>query len=349
MVVALICSTMSASAQKFRWDLKFDTRFDNREFKHMTYLGTVPSVTYFSARVVPVVGIGFGEHHRVMAGASYTADMGDRSSGKKLEPLLYWEFRQKRYGAVAGLFERRLLRGTYSRAIYAGSNAFYDNVLEGMATRFTPRNATFELVLDWDGEATETDRESFRVLSAGEYTPGWLKLGYSLEYYHLATRKGAKSDGVVDHVLVDVGVGARLEKVLPWFERLEIRTGWLNALDRDRDHGGWMTPGGVHIETTVQKWRVGVRNQFYSGKVLMPLWKTLNERHGIKPNRIYKGLPIFASAPRHNYTSVYWNPRLTDGVTLRLEAAIVTDGHKLAFTQLASLGVTLNDLFFKKK
>lgn len=349
MVVALICSTMSASAQKFRWDLKFDTRFDNREFKHMTYLGTVPSVTYFSARVVPVVGIGFGEHHRVMAGASYTADMGDRSSGKKLEPLLYWEFRQKRYGAVAGLFERRLLRGTYSRAIYAGAHAFYDNVLEGMALRFTPRDARFELALDWDGEASKTNRESFRVLSSAEYSPGWLMVGYSLEYYHLATRENIRAEGVLDHGLLDVGVGARLERVLPWFERLELRAGWINAFDRDRDYGGWMTPGGVNAEFTVQKWRVGLRNQFYSGEVLMPMWGTMRARHGEPPSRVYKGAPIFASAPRNNYTWIYWNPRVADGITLRFEAGLLTDGHKIGFSQVASLGVMLNDLFFRKK
>ncbi len=335
-------------AQNFEWGLRLDTKFDNREYDAVKYLGTVPSVTFFSVRLAPVAGIGFGEHHSIMAGFSYTIDMGVNAADHDPQPLIYYNYRSPIYGLMAGKFERRHLVGAYSRAIYAGSYSFYDNIIDGFALQYTPRRGKLELALDWDGMGSPTTRESFRILSAGEWNPivegpmRWLTAGYSFDMYHLASRTGM-GDGVVDHLLVDASIGAALERVLPWFDRLTLKAGWTNAFDRDRKgENRWLTPGGATFDVTVQKKKIGIRNMFYSGELLMPLWHAYG-------SRVYKGDPFFVASKVNNYTMLYWHPELTRGVTLRLELGMHSDGRHVGLQQVAWVGVTLDNDFFRKK
>ncbi len=343
-----------STAQSLEWDLRFDTKFDNREYDGVKYLGTVPSITFFSLRLAPAVGIGWrgeskgdGVRHRVMAGVSYTLDMGADAGGRDPEPLVFYNYRSPEYGLWAGKFERRHLIGSYASAIYAGSYVFYDNVIDGFALQYHPRRGRLELVLDWDGMASETERKSFRVLSAGEWSPvaagagRWLAAGYSFDMYHLGSRTGM-GDGVVDHILVNPWIGGAFERLVPWFERLSVKAGWMGAFDRDR--GGenrWLTPGGVSVEATIQRKKVGVRNIFYSGGLLMPLWH-------IYGGRVYKGDPFYAGSRVNNYTQLFWYPELTRGVTLRLELGMHTDGRNVGLQQVAWVGVTLDNDFFRR-
>jgi hypothetical protein len=347
--VLAVFVTEGGLAQKFEWGLRFDTKFDNREYGAVKYLGdAVPSQTFFSVRLAPVVGIGWGEHHRIVAGGSFTFNMG-LPAGKRLpEPLVYYNYHSQKYGLFAGKFERRHLIGAYSSAIYAGSFVFYDNVIDGFAMQYHPRRGKLELVLDWDGMPSKTMRESFRILSAVEYNPTdiapirWLTAGYSFDMYHLANSRGG-SEGVVDHIIVNPWAGAAFERLAPWFERLTLTAGWINAFERERaGDNRWLTPGGVSIDFTIQKKRVGIRNTFYTGGRLMPL------RH-IYSSRINRGDPFFVSTKINNFTRIYWNPHLARGVDLTLELGIHTDGKHIGLQQVAWVGVTLDNSFFKRK
>ncbi len=341
-----ISHSQFSTAQTFEYDLRLDTKFDNREYDALKYVGSVPSITFFSVRVAPALGVGFGDGHRVMVGASYTRDMGAAVSSLDPEPLIYYNYKSSLYGLWAGKFERRHLTGTYSRAVYAGSYLFYDNVIDGFAMQYTPRRGRLELVLDWDGMRSSTMRESFRILSAGEWNPfdegpfRWLTGSYSFDMYHLASRRGV-SDGVVDHMMLDASVGAALERVLTWFDRLTLKAGWTGSFDRERNgENCWLTPGGFTADVTVQKKKLGVRNMFYKGDPLWAFWHAYG-------SRVYKGDPFFVS-PVNNYTMLYWHPSLFRGVTLRLELGMHTDGHHVGLQQVAWVGVTLDSSFFKK-
>ncbi len=349
-LLSIICCQVSI-AQSFEWDLRLDTKLDNREYDPLKYVGSVPSITFFSVRVAPALGLGFGDDdhlHRVMAGLSYTRDMGAKVSSRTPEPLVFYNFRSDRFGLWAGKFERRHLVGAYSRAIYAGSHAFYDNVIDGFAVQYTPRRGRLELVLDWDGARSASMRESFRVISAGEWNPvvegpmRWLTGGYSADMYHLASRS-SELDGVVDHLMVDASVGAALERVLPWFDRLTVRVGWRGAFERERSGDNiWHTPWGFTTDVTVQKKKLGIRNMFYHGDPLWTFWRTYG-------SRIYKGDPFFVVSGVNNYTMVYWHPQLWRGVTLRLELGMHTDGRNVGLQQVAWVGVTLDSDFFGRR
>lgn len=345
----LLFTVSAVSAQqkpRFDWDLGFDVRFDNREYDGLKHTGVASSQTLFSARVAPAVGLGWvnarGDgHHRVMAGGTFTLDMGDRAPGNDIEELLFYHFDSPKYSVLAGKFERRYLIGEYSRAIYSGSSAFYDNVLDGMVLQHHPRWGYVELALDWDGAGTEDYRESFRVLSAGRWSPsrarswwGAFSVGYSFDLYHLASRTGAL-DGVVDHILINPFVGFAAHELLPWFERLSVDVGAMSSLDRDRAGANeWLIPEGTTIDFTVQKWNVGLRDRLYMGDPQMPL-------RPLYGKRVYQGDGLFSAGRFYNYTTVYWRPRLAEAVSLNLELGLHTDGKGVGLQQVAGLCIEL--------
>jgi hypothetical protein len=355
-------SIFTLSAQTFEWGVRLDTKFDNHERDRLE-LPTARSGTYFSARLAPVVGVGWETlnkngsqgRHSIMAGGSATLDFSTRPDySHHLEPLLYYNFDSPHYSLYAGKFERRNLIGIYSRATYSGIASFYDNVIDGLAMQYHSPNARFEAMLDWDGAQSSTVRESFRVLLSGDWkrakrdTARWLEAGFSVDWYHLASRAGA-IDGVVEHIAADVWFGAALEQALPWFERLSVGAGWLQSMDRDRNAAtdGWLSPGGLTLDAAVQKWRVGIRNRYYHGLAgpgngeQMPLWNTVG-------NRVYKGDPMYASARTYNYTAIYWRPTIGRGVDFNLEIGLHSDGRRVGFQQVAWVGVTLDNEFFKR-
>lgn len=350
MSVAVVFGLQEASAQEFKWNLRFDTRFDNREFGPVYREGAVESGTWFSVRLVPVVGIGWGEGHSVMTGGSFTFDMGAPLDKRPPELLLYYNFRAPRYGVYAGKFERRHLLGAYSRAILAGGRLFYDNVIDGFALQYKPGASYLELVLDWDGMQSATVRESFRVVSAGEFNPvrqywaRWFTAGYSLDVYHLAsTTEGA--EGVVDHILTEPWVGASFERLGDiWLDKLSLKVGWIGSFDRERKGDNkWKTPNGVSFDFNIEKKKAGIRSRFYTGGHLFPFW---NEYGG----RMYQGDPFYSVFDGfYNFTQIYWRPQLAKGVRLDLEFGLHFDTAGVGTQQVAWIGVTLDNGMFKNK
>jgi hypothetical protein len=364
--VAAMLGATTGRAQSFEWELRLDTKFDNHERDRLE-LATVESKTLFSTRLVPVVGIGWETgnkngtrgRHSVMTGGSVTLDFNvSPSYSRHLEALLYYRYSSPRYGLYVGRFERRSLIGLYSRAAYSGIASFYDNVIEGLAMQYHEPGGHVEVVFDWDSAQSHTARESFRLMIAGDVNRGprrwmrWLEAGFDVDWYHLAS-SADRYEGVLEHIMIDTWIGAGLERVIPWFERLSLGVGWLQSLDRDRSKrlDTWLRPGGLTVDAAVQKWRVGIRNRYYhglagtNGGTQMPLWGDLKEEAG----RVYKGDPMYASARRYNYTAVYWRPTIGRGVDLNLELGVHSDGRRVGFQQVIWLGVTLNDDFFRKK
>lgn len=361
--VVLAVGRLSAQAAeqsddpRLLWGVRFDTKFDNHENGALQYLApAVNSMTLFSTRLVPTVGIGWGGHHRLVAGGSFTFDISERKTVHPSEPLVFYNYHSGQFDLYAGKFERRNLIGDYSRAIFAGIATFYDNVVDGFAVQYHPEQGKLEFVLDWDGIKTQTSRERFRILSAGEFNPvrthslRWLTMGYSFGACHLANSVGGDF-GVVDHVAVSPWIGAAFEKLGLPLEVLSLRIGWLQTFDRDRaGENLWLSPGGGTVEIAIQKWRVGIRNRLYLGRPLMPL----RGAEGVSQfaSLIYRGDPFYSAigATRiYNYTHIYWLPRIGRGVDLSISAGLHTDGKKVGFQQTVGVGVTLDGSLFKKR
>ncbi len=346
---------------RLKWGLKFDTKFDNHENDELKYLQpAVNSMTLFSTRLVPTVGLGWGSHS-LMVGGSFTLDISERRTLHPAEGLVWYNYHSDEFDLYAGKFERRNLIGSYSRAIFAGIATFYDNVVDGIALQYHPVQGKLELVLDWDGIKTATNRESFRILSAGMFNPvethavRWLTMGYSLDVYHLANSTGGDF-GVVDHLAVNPWIGASFEKLGLPLELLTLQVGWFQTLDRDRAGtdpvlgSEWLMPGGVTIEAAIQKWRVGIRNRLYLGDPLMPLRRA--EGVSQYASKIYRGDPFYsaiADTRVYNYTYIYWLPRLGEYVNLEVSAGLHTDGKKVGFQQTLGVSVALDEGLFRKR
>lgn len=342
---------------KLKWGLKFDTKFDNHENDELCYLApAVNSMTLFSVRGVPTIGLGWG-NHSLMAGGSFTIDLSEKRTIHPTEPIIFYNYSSDKFGLYAGKFERRHLIGSYSRAIFAGIATFYDNVVDGFAFQYHPRQGKLELVLDWDGIKTATERESFRILSAGEFNPvdthsvRWFSMGYSLDLYHLANSLNG-SEGVVDHFAVNPWIGASFHKLGLPLDLLTLQVGWFQTFDRDRAGADkWLTPGGATIEVAVQKWSVGIRNRLYWGDALMPLRNVAGDTPKYA-SKIYKGDPFYsaiADTRIYNYTYIYWLPKLWGGVNLEVSAGLHTDGRKVGFQQTLGVSVALEDFFKRDK
>ncbi len=339
-----------SGAQEFLWGVRLDTRFDNREFAKIKRADAVNSGTWFSVRAAPVVGIGLGGGHSIMGGGSFTFDMGAPLNKRPPELLLYYNFSKQKYGVYAGKFERRHLIGAYSRAIIAGGSYFYDDVIEGFALQYTPGRSYLELVLDWDGMQSPTERESFRILSAGEFNPvadnwaRWFTAGYSLDVYHLANSTGG-AQGVVDHILVEPWVGVRFDRLGDiWLDKLSLKVGWINSFDRERKGDNtWKMPGGPMADFNIEKRKVGIRSRIYTGGHQFPFWFEYG-------SRVYKGDPMYAVFDGfYNFTQIYWRPQLAKGVRLEMELGLHFDTSGLGFQQVAWIGVTLDNGMFGKK
>ncbi|MDR2890165.1 MAG: hypothetical protein LBV18_00925 [Alistipes sp.] len=362
----LFAAVHGAAAQtpgnpQLKWSLRFDTKFDNHENDELRYLApAVNSMTLFSTRLVPAVGFGWsdgnGGRHTLMAGASLTWDISENRTLHPREPIVFYNFSSDAFDIYAGKFERRNLIGGYSRAIFAGVATFYDNVVDGIALQYHPTNGKLELVLDWDGIKTATNRESFRIMSGGEWRPvdtravSWFMAGYSFDLYHLASSIGG-GEGVVDHFAVNPWVGVDFVKFGLPLDVATLQVGWFQTMDRDRAGADrWLTPGGATIEAAVQKWGVGVRNRLYLGDPLMPLRGVA----GVAPfaSKIYRGDPFYsaiADTRVYNYTYIYWLPKLGDYVNFEVSAGLHTDGRNVGFQQTLGVSVAIDDNMFRKK
>lgn len=340
-LTAISATAQKSQAQEFLWNVRFDTRLDNREYPSDSRFSR--SLTYFTTRLTPVAGIGFGGYNSLMLGGEFSYDMGAKLSKRKPELILYYNYSSPQFKAIAGKFTRTQLIGSYSRAMISGSQTFYDNLLEGFALQYTPKRGYAELVLDWDGMQARDTRESFRVLSAGNIRRGVFTAGYSAEMYHLASSADAV-EGVVDHIMAYPWAGAAFERIAPWFEKLTLSVGWLQAFGRERRGDNlWRAPGGGMIEFTAQKWKVGVRNQLYLGQAQMPFYETYG-------SRIYKGFPMFRTdSGIYNFSQIYWRPQVAKGVTLDLAVDLHYDGRSLGSQQTAWIKVVLDNELFSKK
>ena len=287
----------SLKSVSFAYDVDFLMNFDNRELYKSAYSS---SMTIFGARVTPSVGISVrpqaGEEHKVMIGADVMKDFGGVQDRILEELTLYYRM-QKDLGDTdltlyAGIFPRSRTTGDYSPAFFSDSLLFYDNNLEGVMLQVKRPKASFEVACDWMGQYGPDRRERFMVFSAGEgrLLP-YMSLGYAGYLYHFANSH--KQKGVVDNILLNPYLKFDFADMIG-LQRLDVRLGWLQALQSDRVHGnGYVFPSGGEFDMDVRNWNVGVRNRLFCGTDMMPLYNN-KDNTGVKYGpELYMGDPFY--------------------------------------------------------
>ena len=152
--------------------------------------------------------------------------------------------------------------------------------------------ASFEVACDWMGRYGPDRREKFMVFSAGEgeILP-FMSLGYAGYLYHFANSYTQK--GVVDNILLNPYLKFDFADKIG-LQRLDVRLGWLQALQNDRVHGnGYVFPSGGEIDLDIRNWNVGVRNRLFCGTDMMPFYNNMDNA-GVKYGpELYMGDPFY--------------------------------------------------------
>lgn len=158
-----LCGTVAAQELFFSGEVS--THFDNTEYTGSD-CGT--SRTIFAVRMTPTIGYRWNDRHSVIVGAELLKDFGSSRFLDDANMVAYYRFKNEKYGAYAGIFERDNLIGRYSRAFYSDSTLIYNPLVQGIAMNYRGRNSFAEFAIDWEGLYSPQTREKFRILfSAG--------------------------------------------------------------------------------------------------------------------------------------------------------------------------------------
>lgn len=334
LIILFSTVTLGASAQKFDWNVDFETKFDNREYAPCRFSS---SKTIFGAVLTPTVGVRWGEGSRFMAGVDLSHYFGSEKWMNTPEAVMFYNYSSEHYFAAAGMFQRSMMIGEYSSSIFGGRYRFQDRIIDGVLLQYKGRLGHLELGLDWDGmysDSTKT-RESFRVFSAGRIEYSLLFAGYGFSMYHLAN-SSVNHEGVVDNIIANPYIGVEFASLLP-LDKLYLKLGWQQSAQRNRrTQDKFSLPFGGEIEIGIEKWGVGLTNRTYIGKNLFPLW-------ALYGTRLYSGESFYSTTKGiYNRTAIYYKAVRRNGVDLTLTLALHYDGVGVGFQQIAQLNIYLN-------
>ena len=334
LLLLIFCAAaLPGLAQKFVYGSYFDYYFDNREFdrSHEKYM---ESETLHSVLVAPELGLSFrqGENteHRVLVGTDIMRDTG---SGAKpgdsfREVSVYYNVRSRfgngrSFEAAAGVFPRRLLGGSYSRAIWSDAHTFYDFNMEGVLLKFGSHRLNAEIGCDWMGKYAANTRERFQIFSSADYRIfSYLHSGWSASFYHYATSGVAHN--VIDNHLFNPWVKGEFRGFTGIFQELSVQVGLLAGYQRSREiDADPILPVGAELITRVKKWNLCLQNSLYAGQDLYHYYSYPAPEGGTYGADLYPGENTYRGL--YDRAEIIWTPRITKKMALQIVAAIHFD------------------------
>lgn len=336
----LLFISLPVFSQKLEANLDFRVRFDNREYRSEF----ASSKTLFGFKLAPEAGIRWDGDNRLMIGMDLTRHFGARGDDQSDPELtIYYAYENGRnFSTYVGIFQADKLT-CYPRVFISGSKRFYDPLIEGAMFRYFGNRGQIELSCDWNGMITDAKREKFIIQSTGFLRHGMLSAGYFLMMHHFSvTATPSPDEGVVDNVLAYPYVSAMMAFGAKKDMQFDIKAGWVQALQNDRaQEDRFVKQGGFMAEIDF-KWRtLGCNNTLYLGDNLMPYY----HRYG---SELYPGDPFFRTDHGiYDRLEVSWQPRLKDGLALKICTVHHYDGRTWNWQQVATFTVKLNQKTFK--
>lgn len=343
-VAALFLALMPAMglhAQSLYWGVDMNALFDNREGDSHH----APAETFFQAQIAPEIGVDLlNGQHRIAGGAVWTQPIGCEWDGRLVSPTLYYRYASQKWRFAMGMFPRTQLRRMLPNYVWSDSVYYCQRNIRGVMAQYEGRDGFIEGIIDWRGMQSETRREAFNLIVQGEWQrPGNLFLAGGLAMMnHLAKSKNPPIDQyVIDNFVVNPYVGLDLGSRFAALDSCTLRVGLLTSIARDRADSEWKTPAGVWADMCVQ-WRwLGVKNTFYGGGRLYPLYGKFGAL-------LDQGEPYYASK-YYNRTSVY--ATLMNNAFMNLRASLdfnVTENN-FNFYQKLILRVYIDSAFSRNK
>ena len=344
-VVALLLS-FSALAQSERLYLDTDFNFD---FDNTEYSGSniAPSETLFGVSLAPALRYEWSEKHSLGVGVNMQKWFGSVRFLDDIDLVAYYQYKDEKYGALAGLFRRDKLIGRYSEAFFSNAWLAKNRLVQGLALQYHDQHGFVELVADWNGMYSLETREQFRILFSGEGRFAKIMYaGASAQLHHYANRADF-SHNVVDDVVINPYIGVDFNA----FFDFDIRLGYLQSLQQDRvTGGGWQTPYGTELYFRMCRWGVFISNNLFLGDDLMSLYNSVGKEGTPYGADLYAGDPFYRTENIiYNRTGIgyernFWKER----INVKAEFVLKTDGERLYNQQIISLAVNLAPKLYDK-
>ncbi len=353
----------SAFSQKFLWKAGMHGFFDNNEFSGSQLRS---SQTMAGIRVMPEVGLGWGEKNRIFVGADLMREFGSDKLVDYSGLIAYYEYlpitrgyrdvraidvpvppveveSEGKVRFYMGSFPRKMVLEKYPRMFIQDSIWNYRPLMTGIFLEKRSNKYFINAWLDWTGRQTKETNEAFFVGLSGRYN---LHLFYGQFFgymYHFAAKKDpVVSEGLHDNGLVWASLGIDLRrKGLYNFGKLEANVGWTAGVERDRSIGKFHAPQGFLSEIKVEYKAVGLFNTYYKGGRQQVFYGD----HG---NKVYWGDPFYRST-EYNRADFYVNFIKTDVVSLKFTYSLHLVERTMYHEQLFTAMFDLDNFRMKKK
>ena len=299
--------TLSAQEEKpkLRLEVDFSTLFDNTEYASMK---GVSSGTLFGARLTPQVGLKWHERNELMVGADLYQDFGHNKFLSDAKLQLYYAYKAPKVKLYAGIFPRSAMKGLRSPLFFDPSYCFYNNSIAGVLARYhNPTGANYiEFAMDYTGMRSYDVRESFAIMSSGEYKLNYLfeaivdplSIGYNFYMGHYAKDYNPETiDGVVDNIMLTPYIeyaGVPLFSMGRHGVSFDARLSYVQSLQRDRiNENTWEHPIGGELLINFEWAGLELSNRLYMGKgALLSYYNRYGSDvyHGMSLYRTEKGI-----------------------------------------------------------
>ena len=290
-LILFILISCTISAQKFIYDVDFLTFFDNRE----SHIPSYPSQTLFGTRLSPEIGVEFNDslygNHQLIAGVSYIQPFGSTWRDIRLNPTIYYRYRQHGFNLSFGFIPWRNIKTHLPDYLRSDSLSYFSPNIQGVHFSYASHHGFAEFIADWRGMQSVETREAFRLLLTGEYHYQWFFAGGNAQLNHLANRLNPPiRDGVCDDITAQPFIGFNFSQLTP-LDTLALRTSYIFSYQRDRNNNQLFINHGFLAELSI-KWRfLQAENTLYVGNPLMPLYEQygslLNQGESIYQHSIY--------------------------------------------------------------
>lgn len=330
--LTLGCTLAAQDKPRFLYNVDFATWFDNREYQRPLQ---IPQ-TLFSFRLSPEIGVGLsdrqGGSHRLIAGVHYTQPLGGNWKEVHFHPTAFYQYQYKGFTMNIGAvpykhFIRQLpdfLR--YDSVAYAHPN------IQGALLQYSSRHGYVEAMCDWRGMQSPTRREMFRITFNGEYSyQGFFRYfaGGVAQLNHKANH-GAPTlrEGVCDDIYASPNIGIDFAAPTP-LDTICLRASYIYGYQRFRPDNLVYQPQGFMLEFML-RWRfLGLKNTFYVGDNLMPLYgmfgADLNQGDPFYQSPLYNRTDLFIYIVRKGFVNCYfsWNMHYAAGTRLQNQQQLI--------------------------
>lgn len=279
-------STDSKIRPQFRYAVTFKTMLDNLEDSE-EFFG-LPTRTIVGSTLTPMVGVQYG-NHSLMGGVFLYKRYGSKNFVDEIEPRIYYQYKDSRFTAVAGLFSKELMKPT-RLFHYTSSYKFIKNTVHGFLGQYTTETGYLEAMIDWYKADYVKRLDGFVFRFAGEkYFGNWFINGEYM-YHHRADDEFFQTFKLFDRMQYDFLVGYDFTSLQKIFKSIYLTVGFVGDADqRTRDGVGLEVGMGFEARFNLDWKGLYINNLVYVGTPQMRYFKEFG-------TEIYYGNPFYQSA-----------------------------------------------------